>query len=64
MELEDFFRTESPSGGFQSHRKAKVRADIAARLRKVCSNLPETDFQDLVDEIAERQLKSERRADW
>jgi hypothetical protein len=65
VELEDFFRSEASPSGFQSHRKAKVHADIAQRLRRVCSDLPETEFQALVDEMVEAQLKSERRtSDW
>ena len=53
------------SDKFQSNRKATIRADIAQRLRRVCSDLPETEFQGLVDEIADRQLKAERRtSDW
>lgn len=65
MGLDDFFRSVPSTGGFQSHRKAKIRDDIAARLRRICSDLPETEFQELVDEMAERQLRSERRtSDW
>jgi hypothetical protein len=63
--IDDFFRTERSPEGFQSPRKTKVRDDIAQRLRRICSDLPETEFQALVDEMAERQLKSERRtSDW
>lgn len=65
VEVEDFFRGDPASSGFQSNRKAKIRDDIAARLRRVCSDLPETEFQQLVDEIADKQLKGERRSsDW
>ena len=65
MELDDFFRSGPSTGGIQSHRKTKIRDDIAGRLRRICSDLPETEFQQLVDEMAERQLKSERRtSDW
>ena len=65
VEVEDFFRGEMSPDRLQSNRKAKLRDDIAQRLRKVCSDLPETEFQGLVDEIADRQLKGERRtSDW
>jgi len=65
--IDDFFRTERSPEGFQSSspRKTKVRDDIAQRLRRICSDLPETEFQQLVDEMAERQLKGEHRtSDW
>lgn len=61
MEVEEFFPSESASNAYQSHRKAKIRGDIAQRLRRVCADLPETEFQALVDQIAERQLEGERR---
>ncbi len=48
--------------GVDVTRKATIRDEIAQRLRRVCGHLPETDFQSLVDEIAERQLRGERRA--
>ena len=46
---------------YQSQRKATIRLAIAQRLRKVCSELPETEFQELVDEMADKQLRGERR---
>ena len=63
--IDDSFHSEPSPGGLQSPRKVKVRDDIAQRLRRICSDLPETEFQALVDEMAERQLKGERRtSDW
>jgi hypothetical protein len=63
--IDDFFHSEPSPSGLQSPRKTKVRDDIAQRLRRICSDLPETEFQALVDEMAERQLKGERRtSDW
>lgn len=65
MDVEEFFRGDPPHNSLQSNRKAKIRDDIAQRLRRVCSDLPETEFQGLVDEITDRQLKGERRtSDW
>ena len=61
MNVEDYFRGDLAPSNLQSNRKVKIRDDIAQRLRKVCSDLPETEFQELVDEIADRQLKGERR---
>lgn len=46
-------------------RKSAVHADIARRLRRVCHHLPETEFQSLVEEMTDRQLNGERRAnEW
>jgi len=65
VNFEDLFRGDSPPNTLQSNRKTKIRDDIAQRLRKVCSELPDTEFQQLVDEIADRQLKGERRtSNW
>jgi hypothetical protein len=46
---------------YQSQRKATIREAIAQRLRRVCSDLPETEFQELVDQMADKQLRGERR---
>ena len=46
---------------YHSQRKATIREAIAQRLRKVCADLPETEFQELVDEMADKQLRGERR---
>jgi hypothetical protein len=65
VDVEDFFRSDLSPNSAQSTRKARIRDDIAQRLRRVCSDLPETEFQGLVDEIADRQLRGERRtSDW
>jgi hypothetical protein len=61
VEVEEFFLGDSAPSAYQSQRKAKIRGDIAQRLRQVCANLSETDFQTLVDQMADRQLRAERR---
>ncbi len=58
--IEDFFLSD-PTSQYQSQRKATIRDAIAQRLRKVCSDLPEPEFHQLVEEMADRQLKGERR---
>ncbi len=60
MEFEEFSWDEAIPP-YQSQRKATIREAIAQRLRKVCCDLPETEFQELVDEMADRQLRGERR---
>lgn len=42
-------------------RKNAIRADIAQRLRRICSDLTDDEFQMLVEQMADRQLKSERK---
>ena len=42
-------------------RNAGVRDDIARRIRKTCTHLSDTEFSQLVDEMADRQLRGERR---
>lgn len=60
VSLEDFSWGEAIAP-YQSQRKATIREAIAQRLRRVCSDLPETEFQALVDEMADKQLRGERR---
>jgi hypothetical protein len=45
-------------------REKQVREEIAKRLRRVCGNFPEEDFDRLVKKIAERQVRDERRLVW
>lgn len=47
-----------------SLREKAVREDIARRLRGVCSNFSDEEFQKLVTEMADRQVKRERRLVW
>jgi hypothetical protein len=51
----------------QEHtRRDRVHGDIARRIKRACSHLDEDEFQLLVEEMTDRQLKGERRAnrDW
>jgi hypothetical protein len=45
-------------------REEKVRDEIARRVRCVCGNFSEQEFQELVSKMAERQLLDERRRRW
>ncbi|MEO8909417.1 MAG: hypothetical protein ABI408_04240 [Gemmatimonadaceae bacterium] len=45
-------------------REEQVRDEIARRLRCICGNFSEHDFQELVSQMAERQLKGERKLVW
>ena len=48
-------RAESPE-----EREKTVRDDLLLRLRGVCKDLPEEEFQDLVAAMTREQLRSER----
>lgn len=64
MDVEDFFHTDAQLR-YHTQRKTKIREAIAARLRRVCPDMTETEFQSLVDEMAEKQLRGEGRlSDW
>ena len=60
VDLEDFFDVDS-AAPYQSQRKARVREAIAQRLRRICAHMPETAFQEMVDDMADKQLSGERR---
>ncbi len=46
----------------RARRFEKARKDIARRLQKICSELPEEDFRSLVDKMARAQVRSEGNA--
>lgn len=41
-----------------------ARRDIASRIRRVCSEFAEADFQALVDRMAEIEVRYRLRSDW
>jgi hypothetical protein len=45
-------------------REKQVCEEIAKRLRSVCVNFPQEDFDRLVKKMAERQVRDERRLVW
>jgi hypothetical protein len=45
-------------------REKEVREEIAGRLRGVCASFSHDDFDHLVQKMAERQVKDERRLLW
>jgi len=45
-----------------SFRREIIRQDIGRRLRRVCADYPAGEFEKLVDQMADRQLKGEKRA--
>jgi hypothetical protein len=53
------FATEEDE--YHSTRREAIRADLIRRLRSVCANLSEEEFNKLVDVMTEQKLRSERR---
>ncbi|MEP6550531.1 MAG: hypothetical protein ABJB95_05075 [Gemmatimonadales bacterium] len=49
-------------GDARSKRGETIRLDIRRRLKRVCAQYSEEEFFKLVDQMVERQLKGERRA--
>lgn len=47
---------------FHCQRREAIRRDISRRLRRVCEQLSDDEFSQLVDEMTERQLKGEFRS--
>jgi hypothetical protein len=45
-------------------REMVVREEIAGRLRGVCSNFSDDEFEKLVRLMAARQVRCERRQSW
>jgi hypothetical protein len=52
---------ESEEDEYHSARREAIRADLIRRLRSVCANLSDEDFNKLVDTMTEQKLRSERR---
>lgn len=64
MGSEEHALSDSTLEEIHSLREKAVREDIARRLKPVCSNFSEDEFQKLVSVMADRQVKRERRLIW
>lgn len=64
MGSEEHAFSDSSLDEIHSHREKAVRDDIARRLKPVCSNFSDDEFQKLVAVMADRQVKRERRLIW
>lgn len=61
---EEKIYTESSIKELHARREKEVREELAKRLRPVCQKFSEQDFDKLVREMAERQVRDERRLVW
>jgi hypothetical protein len=64
LESEQKVYTDSAMSELHALREQQVREEIARRLRKVCGCFSDEDFEKLVQTMAERQLRDERRLVW
>jgi len=64
LESDEQTYTEHGITALHALREQAVREEIARRLRGVCANFPDEDFERLVSQIARRQVKDERRLLW
>ena len=46
---------------YHATRRRAIRADLIRRLRSVCANLSDEEFNRLVDTMTEQKLRSERK---
>ena len=61
MVVDNQRKSASDDDAYETSRKDAIRADLSRRLKKICSNLSEGDFANLVDSMAENKLKGDRR---
>jgi hypothetical protein len=64
LESDEYVYSESSIAEIHSLRENAVRDDIARRLKGVCSNLSDDEFDKLVRLMAVRQIRCERRQSW
>ena len=64
MESEEQVYVDSALTELHTLRERAVREEIARRLGRVCSNFSDDDFDQLVQKMAERQVRGERRLVW
>lgn len=61
---EEHANSDSGMGEIHALREKVVREDITRRLRGVCSNFSDDEFEKLVRVMAARQVRCERRQSW
>lgn len=64
LESQEKIHTDSALTDIHALREKEVREEIARRLHRVCGNFSAEDFDRLVQKMAERQLRDERRLVW
>jgi hypothetical protein len=56
--------TDPTIASLHALREKSVREEIAVRLRPVCAQFSEEEFTHLVEKMAQRKLRDERRPVW
>ncbi len=62
--MEAYSQRDSASAqddAYHASRKETVRADIARRLKRICSHLSDAEFSQLVELMTENKMKADRR---
>ena len=52
---------DAQEDSYHADRRGTIRADLVRRLGKICANLPEADFQSLVERMTEQKMRGEQR---
>jgi hypothetical protein len=52
---------DAQEDAYHANRRETIRADLVTRLRKVCANFSEDDFQTLIEVMTEQKMRAERR---
>ncbi len=61
---DEYVHSDSGMAEIHSLREKTVREDITRRLRRVCSNFSDDEFERLVKLMVARQVRCERRQSW
>ena len=55
-------RSRELTSGVERTRREIIQADITRRIRRVCGHLSEEEFSELVNNMTDRQIRSEHRS--
>lgn len=64
LEPDEQVYADPATARLHSLREKNVREEITARLRGVCAHFTDEEFDRLVNEMAERKVRDERRPVW
>ncbi len=59
MGSQSFIEWQQVEAKLRDRRVEKVRSDIIRRFRVICCDMPEADFEALVEKMVSQQLRSE-----
>jgi len=59
LESQSFIEWQKAEAKLRDRRVQKIRSDIVRRFRVICCNMPEVEFDALVEKMVSQQLRSE-----